>query len=231
MVVKATAAPASPASRLHPRPPRASEDRAMTDPPIPTPEDLWGLVRRADFLPPAEHARLLADALALEKSFVESSTEGADDYRQSLVYYDGDRIAGALLARIQALVPELCRRFALPPLPAAARTEAQITAHNDGHFYKIHNDNDGIDAAARELTFVYYFHRTPRAFSGGDLLVHEREGRHGIKLGPGEAMTVAPTDNSIVFFRAGRLHAVTPVSCPSRAFADSRFTINGWVWR
>jgi Rps23 Pro-64 3,4-dihydroxylase Tpa1-like proline 4-hydroxylase len=203
----------------------------MTDPPTLPPDELWGLVRRTDFLPPEEHDALLADALALERSFVESSTEGADDYRQSLVFYDGERIAGALLARVRALVPELCRRFALPPLPAAARTEAQLTAHNDGHFYKIHPDNDGIDAAARELTFVYYFHRAPRAFTGGDLLVYEREGRHGMKLGPGTPVAVEPTDNSIVFFRAGRLHAVTPVACPSRAFADSRFTINGWVWR
>jgi len=190
-----------------------------------------GIVRLTDFLPPEEHDRILAEALGVEPDLVASSTEGADDYRQSWVLYDAEALGAPLLQRLRELVPALCRRFALPPLPAKPRTELQLTAHNDGHFYKIHNDNDGPDAVVRELTFVYYLHRSPRAFAGGELLVYEREGRHGIKLGPGTPVTIEPTDNSIVIFRAGRLHEVLPVRCPSRAFADSRFTLNGWVWR
>ncbi|MGB8690572.1 MAG: proline hydroxylase, partial [Microcoleus sp.] len=34
-----------------------------------------------------------------------------------------------------------------------------------------------------------------------------------------------------VFFLSRYMHEVLPVSCPSKAFADSRFTINGWVRR
>ena len=43
--------------------------------------------------------------------------------------------------------------------------------------------------------------------------------------------TVEPTDNSIVFFASEEMHEVRPVVCESRAFMDSRFTINGWIAR
>jgi SM-20-related protein len=35
----------------------------------------------------------------------------------------------------------------------------------------------------------------------------------------------------LVVFPSRYLHEVLPVSCPSQTFADSRFTINGWVRR
>jgi Rps23 Pro-64 3,4-dihydroxylase Tpa1-like proline 4-hydroxylase len=38
-----------------------------------------------------------------------------------------------------------------------------------------------------------------------------------------------PQQNQIVFFPCSVLHEITPVECPSRAFADSRFTLNGWL--
>ena len=190
-----------------------------------------GVVRFTDVLSPAEHDRLLAEALAMEPQFVESSTEGADDYRQSYVIYEAGTLAAPLLDRVRALVPEVCRRLAVPELPADARTECQLTAHNDGHFYKVHNDNGSLEAAARELTFIYYLHRRPKGFEGGELVVHEREGHYGLKLDLGRSETIEPDDNTIVFFRSARMHEVLPIRCPSRAFADSRFTLNGWVWR
>jgi SM-20-related protein len=40
---------------------------------------------------------------------------------------------------------------------------------------------------------------------------------------------IVPQPNQIVFFPCSLLHEITPVECPSRAFADSRFTLNGWL--
>ncbi|APR80268.1 Hypothetical protein A7982_05615 [Minicystis rosea] len=190
-----------------------------------------GVVRFSDVLSPAEHDRLLAEALAMEPHFLESSTEGADDYRQSYVIYEAGALGTPVLDRVRALVPEVCRRLAMPMLPPDARTECQLTAHNDGHFYKVHNDNGSLDAAARELSFIYYLHRWPKGFTGGELVVYEREGHYGLKLDLGRAEAIEPADNTIVFFRSTRMHEVLPIRCPSRAFADSRFTLNGWVWR
>ncbi|MBE9012911.1 2OG-Fe(II) oxygenase, partial [Pseudanabaenaceae cyanobacterium LEGE 13415] len=42
---------------------------------------------------------------------------------------------------------------------------------------------------------------------------------------------IQPINNSIIFFPSHFLHEVLPVSCPSRQFADSRFTLNGWIRR
>ncbi len=164
-------------------------------------------------------------------SLTESSTEGADDYRQSFVIYDAGGSA-ASIPRSRARSCPRCRRLAVPPLPPDARTELQLTAHNDGHFYKVHNDNDSLDAAARELSFIYYAHRWPRGFSGGELLVYEREGHYGIRSAPARPRTDrARRQHHRVLPQ--RAHARGPPRAlpVARAFADSRFTLNGWVWR
>ncbi len=41
--------------------------------------------------------------------------------------------------------------------------------------------------------------------------------------------TIEPAHNRIVLFWAKTMHEVTPVRVPSRAFADARFTVNGWI--
>jgi SM-20-related protein len=81
----------------------------------------------------------------------------------------------------------------------------------------------------RTLSYVFYFHKEPKGFRGGEFrLYHSRitEGRYEC----GEPVVdIAPINNSILFFLSYRHHEVLPVHCPSRRFADGRFTINGWV--
>ena len=40
---------------------------------------------------------------------------------------------------------------------------------------------------------------------------------------------IEPRHNRIVFFWARTMHEVMPVHMPSEAFADARFTVNGWI--
>ena len=40
---------------------------------------------------------------------------------------------------------------------------------------------------------------------------------------------IEPRHNRIVFFWARTMHEVMPVRMPSGAFADARFTVNGWI--
>ncbi len=107
--------------------------------------------------------------------------------------------------------------------------EAQLTAHNDGHFYKIHNDNGSPDTMNRVLTYVYYFHREPKGFSGGELLLYDGAMHNNSMMAVRSSHTIQPRNNSIVFFPSHFMHEVLPITCTSRAFRDSRFTINGWV--
>jgi hypothetical protein len=101
------------------------------------------------------------------------------------------------------------RRFPL------GRIEAQITASNDGDYFRLHMDGGPDDT--REISFVYFLHGEPRRFSGGELRI--------------DAETVMPEGDTLVFFPSVSPHEVLPLSVPSRAFADSRFTVNGWIHR
>ena len=109
--------------------------------------------------------------------------------------------------------------------------EVQLTAHNDGHYFRVHNDVIKSEAQKvnRLLTFVYYLHRQPSQFKGGNLLIYPTAEINDIKKG--YPQQVSPTHNSLVIFPSHYLHEVTPVICSSTAFADSRFTFNGWVWQ
>ena len=79
----------------------------------------------------------------------------------------------------------------------------------------------------RLLSGVYYFHREPKAFSGGALRFH--------RFGGGETqddwIDVEPEQDSLVVFPTWARHEVLRVSCPSREFADSRFAVNVWLCR
>ena len=55
----------------------------------------------------------------------------------------------------------------------------QLTAHNDGCYYKIHNDAGSEKTANREISYVYYFYQEPKAFSGGELKIYDTELKGG----------------------------------------------------
>jgi Rps23 Pro-64 3,4-dihydroxylase Tpa1-like proline 4-hydroxylase len=109
--------------------------------------------------------------------------------------------------------------------------EAQITASNHGDFFRCHTDNGASDIASRDVTFVYFFHREPRAFHGGELRIYEsRPQRDGLRSAP-SYHSIIPEQNQMVVFPSCLAHEITPVECPSGLFADSRFTVNGWLHR
>lgn len=93
------------------------------------------------------------------------------------------------------------------------RMEAQITASNDGDYFRLHQDGGPDDT--REISFVYFVHSEPRRFSGGELRI--------------VSDTVPPQGDTLVLFPSLSPHEVLPLCLPSRAFADSRFTVNGWI--
>jgi Rps23 Pro-64 3,4-dihydroxylase Tpa1-like proline 4-hydroxylase len=115
-----------------------------------------------------------------------------------------------LRERLQSALGQLGR--AVFPI---GRIEAQITASNDGDYFRLHQDGGADDT--REISFVYFLHDEPRRFSGGELRVRND--------------TVAPQGDTLIFFPSVSPHEVLPLCVPSRAFADSRFTVNGWIHR
>ena len=201
----------------------------LSDEPIAAPAvEVSKVFVKDGFLPPEQLKRVYAYALKNAGRFVETSTSSTDrDYRQSEVLFDFPEIAEDIRTRIRKLLPEV--HAALGCAPLSSTIEAQMTAHNDGNYYKVHNDNGSEDTARRELTFVYYFHGRPKKFTGGELRVFDSVIRERRYVAAESSQLVTPNDNRIVFFLSRYLHEVQEIRCPSHRFEDGRFTINGWV--
>ena len=111
-------------------------------------------------------------------------------------------------------------------LPKTVRGEIQVSmvAYGDGGFYVRHIDTSTGTLASgppREVTFVGYFFREPRRFTGGALRLFDFRGRDHVDIEPSCGLVTA--------FPSWLPHEVLPVSCPDGEFADGRFAVNVWV--
>jgi len=191
-----------------------------------------------EFLVPAELEALMCYTLQHEGDFGVSEVltpgfkgGGVDhEQRRSRVLSEPGEQAGALLNRVKACLPRVLSRLAHPVFPVA-HAEVQITASNHGDFFRWHSDNAQEEIASREITFVYFFHREPKRFHGGELRIYDSLPFNGGYVPTKNYRAVAPRQNQIVFFRSSLAHEITPVECPSGEFGDSRFTVNGWFHR
>jgi SM-20-related protein len=191
-----------------------------------------------EFLVPQELHQLLAYTLENEQRFRETQVIQAGhehgntnrDERRSRALYEFDPIRSMFVERLSAIVPYVFSSFERTPFPVR-QVEAQLTATGDGEFFKTHNDNTHELLQRREITFVYYFHREPKPFTGGELRLYESY-REGDRYRPGQGFTdIGPQQNQLVLFPSYLMHEVRTTHVPSRMFADSRFTINGWLHR
>ncbi len=191
-------------------------------------------VRIDDFLTPEENRNLLEFALASEPEFTGSGiTTNVDNYRKSRVLVDFKQSdwSKTILGRLKLHLPHIAATLNVSDTHLDDY-DIQLTASNDGDFFKAHPDSShDKEVANRLLTYVYYLNRTPRTFSGGDLLLYDGEpGNVNFDRGSG-VVSVQPQNNCLVAFLSNRWHEVDLVRCPSGDFADSRFTVNGWLRR
>ena len=191
-------------------------------------------------LPPQEHGDLLEWALANRERFRPSRISGArvdPALRVSQVTRDLSAVEAMLTARFTALLPEMFAGTGTRPFPAPS-IELELAAHGEGAHFAAHRDTStgrtrklhgaiGAGGGDRILSAVYYFHREPKSFSGGELRLH-RFGSDGV---PGDYVDVAPEQNSLVVFPSWATHEVLAVRCPSGRFEDNRFAVNCWFCR
>ncbi len=189
-----------------------------------------------EFLAPQELNELISFALLHETEFQNSQVispsgnPGVIDYdhRRSRVLMNLGRHQETILERIRGVLPRVLDQLEEQQFPVT-HVEAQITASNDGDFFGEHSDDSQETIASRRITFVYFFHREPSQFEGGELLLHDSRWQGELQSKTGSFQTIVPRQNQIAFFPCSLLHEITPVKCASRAFADSRFTLNGWL--
>jgi Rps23 Pro-64 3,4-dihydroxylase Tpa1-like proline 4-hydroxylase len=190
-----------------------------------------------NFLTPEEHCQLLDFVSRSESDFLPSKTfndtdEGSYDifHRNSLIYEPAlPALSEGITQRIRKTFLNIMAQLEFPQFDLSY-IEAQLTAHNNDHYYKLHNDSSTPKLAGRQITFVYYFYCEPKPFSGGELRIFSSTAEN-TTLGYGASKLIEPLNNSIVFFPSRYLHEVLPIHCPSKAFTDSRFTVNGWLWQ
>jgi Rps23 Pro-64 3,4-dihydroxylase Tpa1-like proline 4-hydroxylase len=150
--------------------------------------------------------------------------------RRSRVLYDLGPVHKVFADRLMTFLPQVLGRLRRPAFEVSW-IEAQLTGTNHGEYFRMHTDNESHDVTSREVTFVYFFHREPRGFEGGELKIHDTRFDGGRAVADGGARLVAPLQNQVVFFPSRYLHEILQVRCPSGDFFDSRFTVNGWFHR
>lgn len=189
-----------------------------------------------EFLTSAELNVLMRYALEQESQFQISEvlspglTGGAIDYeqRRSRVLMDFGGHEKIITDRLLIALPRVLQKWGRDPF-RISHIESQTTASNDGDFFRCHSDNGAPEVATREVTFVYFFHREPKEFSGGELRVYDSSPESDGYPATSNCRTIVPEQNQLVLFPSRLSHEITPVECPSGKFADSRFTVNGWL--
>jgi hypothetical protein len=196
---------------------------------------------KRDFLTKRELRELTRYVLAHESDFTFSSVipegtpEGTTDpsYRKSRVLYSLGEYGILIRQRLMSLLPEASKIFKREPFDLS-HIDIQVTASNDGDFFKVHNDNghdDPPDIARREISFVHYFNSEPKAFTGGHLRFYDSEDGCIESSDERRIRTIVPSQNMLVLFPSSYSHEVLPVKCATGKFAHSRFTANGWFIR
>ena len=140
-----------------------------------------------------------------------------------------DPIWGLFATRLRAILPFLRRELGVPWFPPG-RIERQLTAHGEGGMFGAHVDNGEMSLAGRRITGVYYVHRVPKRFSGGELRVYDRASSHGYAVSAPTYQVIDCVNNRAVFFASDTPHEVRPVHNGGTSFENSRFAMNAWFW-
>jgi hypothetical protein len=193
-------------------------------------------VRIPDFLSQEDHQRLLDHAVASQDAFRESKVLTADGksqmdsgFRKSRTLFGAEleKIWDLFNGRLQKLLPLVRKELGLSWFPLG-RIERQLSAHADEGFFAPHRDTGHADTADRRISCVYYFYTNPQRFRGGELRLYDNWVTDRGSTAAASYTTLAPLDNSMVFFPSDTFHEVRPVHRESEDFRDSRFAMTIW---
>jgi SM-20-related protein len=110
--------------------------------------------------------------------------------------------------------------------------EFHISAYRDRGHIGEHIDTFEKAGHVRILSCVYYFAMTPRRFRGGELRLYSFPKGRAVDLRSSTSFVdIEPRTDTLVIFPSWIRHQVMPVRVPSRAWSESRFTVNCWMHR
>jgi Rps23 Pro-64 3,4-dihydroxylase Tpa1-like proline 4-hydroxylase len=198
-----------------------------------------------DIFTKKENAEILAEAIKNENNFENSvilnnnsSQEEDIKFRNNIVaYYDriygSDRSKCKLIMLIDKVFKndkfrEMFTSF-LYPINLFGITnshETQVSRYGDqGQKYNYHMDFDG----SRLITLVYYFHKEPKKYKGGEIQFTRSPIHDGKILDKNETpITITPENNMMIIFGSKIPHTVLPTTSP-KTFDGGRFSVNIWL--
>lgn len=193
-------------------------------------------VRMTNFLTPAQCDRLLEVALRRRERFSPVGVIRQDSVRPDpkvriTLEADSRTLSDFrpwFAPKIRNVLPEVLTRLQMASLDRY-RLEVWIRVYLTGGFYRVHSDRLSGSGHPRRLSYVYHFHREPRRFCGGDLLLYDMNETIRATSPAAAFSRIVPLRNSVIFFPSSAWHQVTPVQCETNDFGDGRWAVNGHV--
>jgi predicted 2-oxoglutarate/Fe(II)-dependent dioxygenase YbiX len=103
---------------------------------------------------------------------------------------------------------------------AKSTVESNCVIYGNDCYFKRHQDTITFARKKRRISWVYYFHKEPKQFSGGELIFYK---------GKEEVARVAPQAGMLIVFDSSMYHEVLTVHVKSNDFTNGRFTITGFI--
>ncbi|WP_030067913.1 2OG-Fe(II) oxygenase [Streptomyces natalensis] len=192
---------------------------------VPTP-----ICRMENFLGATHADALLSHAISRQADFTDGTV--MDPLTGQLSHKDRNSLvlpahSTAFHQYLSDCLPQVIEMLGMDTTPSQAITA--LTAHGTDSYFGIHTDATKVPHPATAVSAIYYLHRRPRGFDGGQLRIYDTAVHDG-RAGRADTCTVIePDHDTIVFFPASAFHEVMVSRCPSGQFADHRFTLTSWI--
>ncbi|WP_052315675.1 2OG-Fe(II) oxygenase [Oscillatoria acuminata] len=193
-------------------------------PPPPPPQKLIesSFVQLDNFLKPAEYQRLI-ETIFPQEGAASSGIQLPTPQSFAL-------LREVLLHRVQMMLPDVLIQLGMGGFPLTEMEAQEIPTHAiEGQ--SISTDGNSPETALRVVNFCYFFYKTPKPFTGGELLVYDSQLLNNQVSVAQSYKTVEPRQNSIVFFLTSNAYEVLRVYPNSPAFRDRCFRVQGWMRR
>ncbi|MFN5981358.1 MAG: 2OG-Fe(II) oxygenase, partial [Pseudanabaena sp.] len=153
-----------------------------------------------EFLSPSQLSELLRYSINKQPEFIPTTNSANDpSYRRSFYLPYFPEFSELMINLVWKITPQILTHLGMSNF-AIGQIESQMTAHNHGNYYKIHNDNGSPDTATRSLTYVYYYYREPKAFTGGELVIYDSKIENGFSVAAKSHKVIQPQNKTIIFF-------------------------------
>jgi Rps23 Pro-64 3,4-dihydroxylase Tpa1-like proline 4-hydroxylase len=194
-------------------------------------------VVRPELFGAAVAEQLLDDILGREQEFVENA-ESVVGYRHGRVRMGESTPTEAVAAYVLDHLDALCADLGVDTGGASPHDVLEvgdlgITAHLGGDFLRLHRDDGKLSQPnGRVLSFVYWLHRRPCPFEGGELRLCGWQRDDAGDLVPGlPAVDLVPEHDMLAVFPSSTMHEILPVREPTGEFAAARFAVTGFICR